>query len=155
MRRPRSGLFHREPAASRAAGLAGRARRPRPPLSPDVLVAALAGLAPVVPPPAPPPETIRRSVTLNARAQVIRRALAGADVVVLQELLRGVRDRVVVAITFLAMLELVKRREIVVEQALPFGPIVARRTTVEERAAAGLGSVDEDAALDESLEDFA
>ena len=57
--------------------------------------------------------------------------------VVLQDLLRGVRDRVVVAVTFLAMLELMKRREIVVEQAEPWGPIVARRTTAEERAAVG------------------
>ena len=46
----------------------------------------------------------------------------------LQELLRGVRDRVVVAVTFLAMLELMKRREIVVEQQEPWGPIVVRRT---------------------------
>ena len=149
------GLFHREPAASRAAGLAGARPPAAAPLSPEVLVAALSGLAQIVPPPAPPPETIRRSVTLTARAQLIRRALAGADVVVLQDLLRGVRDRVVVAITFLAMLELMKRREIVVEQAEPFGPIVARRTTVEERAAAGVTVPDEDAPLDESLEDFA
>ncbi len=33
------------------------------------------------------------------------------------------------------MLELMKRREIVVEQAEPWGPIVARRTTAAERAA--------------------
>ena len=57
---------------------------------------------------------------------------------VLQDLLRGVRDRVVVAVTFLAMLELMKRREIVVQQDEPWGPIVARRTTPEERAAAGV-----------------
>jgi segregation and condensation protein A len=149
------GLFHREPATSRAAGLAGARPPAATPLSPDVLVAALAGLAQVVPAPLPPPETMRRSVTLTARAQLIRRALAGADVIVLQDLLRGVRDRVVVAITFLAMLELMKRREIVVEQAEPFGPIVARRATAEERAAAGIGALDGDAPLDESLEDFA
>ncbi len=149
------GLFHREPGASRAAGLAGARPAATAPLPISVLADALAAMVTVVPPPPPPPETIRRSVTLNARAQLIRRALAGADVIVLQELLRGVRDRVVVAITFLAMLELMKRREIVVEQQEPWGPIVARRTTAEERAAAGLGPVADDAPLDETLEDFA
>jgi len=121
----------------------------------SALTDALAALVTVVPPPMPPPETIRRSVTLTSRAQIIRRALAGADVVVLQDLLRGVRDRVVVAITFLAMLELMKRREIVVEQQEPWGPIVARRATPEERAAAGLGAEAENDPLDETLEDFA
>jgi chromatin segregation and condensation protein Rec8/ScpA/Scc1 (kleisin family) len=87
---------------------------------------------------------------------LIRRALAGADVVVLQDLLRGVTDRVVVAITFLAMLELMKRREIVVQQDEPWGPIMARRTTAEERAAAGVSpAIEEEAPLDESLESFA
>jgi chromatin segregation and condensation protein Rec8/ScpA/Scc1 (kleisin family) len=54
------------------------------------------------------------------------------------------------------MLELMKRREIVVEQAEPWGPIVARATTADERAAAGLpaAGVDE-APLDETLESFA
>ena len=79
----------------------------------------------------------------------------------LQDLLRGVKDRVVIAITFMAMLELMKRREIVVEQAAPWGPIVARATTAEERAAAGLAPLDatgeagDDEPLDESLESFA
>jgi segregation and condensation protein A len=149
------GLFHREPAASRAAGVAGARPPAAPPLPVSVLTDALAGLVKVVPPPPPLPETIRRSITLNARAQLIRRALAGAPFVVLQDLLRGVHDRVVVAITFLAMLELMKRREIVVEQTEPFGPIIARRTTAEERAAAGITVLDEDAPLDETLEDFA
>ena len=149
------GLFHREPAVSRAAGVAGARPPAGPPLPVSVLTDALASLVKVVPPAPPPPETIRRSITLNARAQLIRRALAGAPFVVLQDLLRGVHDRVVVAITFLAMLELMKRREIVVEQAQPFGPIIARRTTAEERAAAGITVLDEDAPLDETLEDYA
>ena len=149
------GRFHREPSVSRAAGLAGARPPAAAPLSPTVLVRALEALVTVVLPPPPPPETIRRTLTLTARAQVIRRALAGANVIVLQDLLRGVHDRVVVAITFLAMLELMKRREIVVEQVEPFGPIMVRRTTAEERAAAGvIGAMDDEAPLDETLEDY-
>ena len=57
-------------------------------------------------------------------------------------------------VTFLALLELMKRREIVVEQAEPWGPIVARPTT-----AAGAGGrrrvVTPDEPIDESLESFA
>ena len=82
-------------------------------------------------------------------------ALDGAPAVVLQDLLRGVSDKVVVAVTFLAMLELMKRREIVVEQSEPFGPITARKTTAEERAAAGVAADVESAPLDESMESFA
>jgi segregation and condensation protein A len=154
--RARVGLFHREPTVSRAAGLAGARPPAAEPLSSSVLVAALEGIARVAPPPPPPPETIRRSITLGERAALLRRALDGAPVIVLQDLLKGVRDRVVVAVTFLAMLELMKRHEIVVEQEEPFGPITARRTTAAERAAAGLtGTIDEEAPLDESLESFA
>ena len=148
------GLYHREPAVTRAAGLAGARPAVTKPMPVSRLTDALAALVTVVPLPPPPPETIRRMVTLTARAQIIRRALATADVVVLQELLRGVRDRVVVAVTFLAMLELMKRREIVVEQKEPWGPIVARRTTPEERIAAGLSPEADEAPLDETLEDF-
>ena len=152
----RIGLFHREPSTARVAGLAGARPPAAEPLAVSLLIDALDGLARVAPPPAPPPETIRRTVLLAERAALIRQALRGADVVVLQDLLRGVRDRVVVAVTFLAMLELMKRREIVVEQAEPWGPIMARRTTAEERAAAGVsGPIDEESPLDESLESFA
>jgi segregation and condensation protein A len=150
----RVGLFRREPAAAHAAALAGARAPDSPPLDPAILAASLAGLARIAPPPEPPPEALPRSITLAERAAVLRAALRGADVVVLQELLRGVRERAVVAITFLAMLELMKRREIVVEQAQPWGPIVARRTTVEERAAAGVVE-NEDGPLDESLASFA
>jgi segregation and condensation protein A len=151
----RVGLFHREPTVSRAAGIAGARPAVPEPLSPSLLVAALEGIARVAPPPPPPPETIRRSITLAQRAALIRRALDGAPAIVLQDLLRGVLDRVVVAVTFLALLELMKRHEIVVDQAEPFGPISVRRTTTEERAAAGItGAIDEEAPMDESLESF-
>ena len=96
-----------------------------------------------------------RLITIAERAAIIRAALRAAPVVVLQDLLRGVRDRVVIAVTFLAMLELMKRREIVVEQLEPWGPIVARATTPEERSAAGLDPQTSDQPLDESLESFA
>lgn len=150
----RIGLFRREPAAAQAAAIAGARAPDAPPLPAEVLVRALDGLVRILAPPDPPPETVARTVTLAQRAAIIRAALRGASSVVLQELLAGVRDRVVVAVTFLAMLELMKRREIVVEQADPFGPIVARRTTAAERAAAGADALDDDAPLDESLASF-
>lgn len=152
----RMGLWHREAPIARAAGHANARPAAAKPMDPGVLVRALESLVTVVPPPPPPPETIRRTITLTQRARLIREALDGAPMIVLQDLLKGVRDRVIVAITFLAMLELMKRREIVVEQAEPWGPIMARRTTAEERAAAGVTApIDEDAELDESLGTFA
>jgi segregation and condensation protein A len=150
------GLFRREPAAALAAGLAGAATAPSTaPLDPALLTRALAGLVEILPEPDAPPEIIPRSITLAQRASIIRMALQGASTIVLQDLLRGVHDRVVVAVTFLAMLELMKRREVVVEQTEPFGPITARRTTAEERRAAGVAADVEEAPLDESLESFA
>jgi segregation and condensation protein A len=154
----RYGLFRREPSVALAAAFAGARPPGGPPRAPRVLVAALDGLAKITPPPEPPPEVMGRAVTLADRAAIIRSALGRADAVVLQDLLRGVRDRVVVAVTFLAMLELVKRREIVVEQAEPWGPIVARNTTAEERAARAAILGDDGASfdepIDESLESF-
>lgn len=153
----RVGLFRREPGAARASGMAGARPMDAPVLDPARLVGALAHLATIAPPPPLPPEVLPRVITLTERAEIIRAALRDAPSMVLQELLAGVRDRVVIAVTFLAMLELMKRREIVVEQAEPWGPILARQTTPEERAAAGLSptvSLD-DTPLDESLESFA
>ncbi len=154
----RIGLFRREPSAAHAAALARARPAEVPAQDPAILGASLTGLLRLALPPQPPPEVLPRTIRLADRAAVIRAALRDADVVVLQELLRGVRDRAVVAITFLAMLELMKRREIVVEQAEPWGPILARRTTAEERAASGLpGDADDlgDTPIDESLESFA
>jgi segregation and condensation protein A len=150
----RIGLFRREPGVAYATALAGARPPDVPPLDPMLLAQALARLAVIAPPPEVPPEVVPRTITLAERAAIIQAALRHAPSVVLQDLLTGVRDRVVIAMTFLAMLELMKRREIVVEQAAPWGPIVARATTAEERAAAGVATAP-DAPLDESLESFA
>lgn len=124
----RSGrLFRREPAAAEAAALAGARRGELERLDPSLLVRALDELVRIVPPEPRPPEAMRRIVSIADRAAVIREALRDAGSIVLQDLLHDVRDRVVAAVTFLALLELVKRREITVEQAMPWGPIVARR----------------------------
>jgi segregation and condensation protein A len=141
----RIGLFRREPSVARAAGVAGARPADAPSVDPARLAGALAHLAMIAPPPEPPPEVVPRTITLTERASIIRTALRTAPAVVLQDLLEGVRDRVVIAVTFLAMLELMKRREIVVEQAEPWGPIVARATDT-----LGTGG-----GLDETLESFA
>ena len=126
------GLFRREASVASAAALAGARPSDAPPLDALLLVAALDGLARIAPPPELPPEVVPRTITLTERAAIIREAIArsGVGSIVLQELLSGVRDRVVVAVTFLAMLELVKRREISVTQDVPWGPIVARAVEV-------------------------
>lgn len=125
-RSPAWRLFRREPGTALASGLAGARPHPEAPLDPGLLSAALLHIADLAPPPALPQEIVRRSVSLAERAATIRDALRGASVVVLQDLLGEVRDRVLVAVTFLAMLELVKRREIVAEQDVPWGPIRCR-----------------------------
>ncbi len=148
-------LFHREPAVAVADARAGARPRPEPPLDAAELAASLAALGRIVPPPAPPPEVVARTITLAERAEVIRAALEGAPAFVLQDLVRGTRDRVLVAVTFLAMLELVKRREVAVQQDEPWGPIRVRVTTPEERSAAGADGAPTDEPLDETLESFA
>ncbi len=119
-------LARREPAVASATGRAQGVTADLPRLDVGLLVAALERLASVVPDPALPPGVLPRTITLAERARVIRSALAHAGPVVLQELLAGVRDRVVAAVTFLALLELVKRREVTVEQDRPWGPILVR-----------------------------
>jgi segregation and condensation protein A len=113
-----------------------------------VLVAALDRLAILVPQVTVPTEIMSRAVTLAERAAVIRAALRGVDFIVLQDLLGDVHDRVIVAITFLALLELSKRREISLEQAEPWGPIVVRRFI-------GAIETETEAEVDESLGSFA
>ena len=127
----------REPSLAVAMARAGAVEPLPPRLDPALLVGALERLAAVAPAVVPPPEAIPRTITMVERAAFIRAALADAGPVVLQDLLAGVRDRVVVAVTFLAMLELVKRREVSVEQDAPWGPIIVRAVPRAVPRAAG------------------
>ena len=145
-------LQHREAAAALAAGLAGARPTDGPPLDPELLAdgaraerraraaaAAAAG---------------DRGAHDHARAEraaVIRAALGRRRLDRAPGPARRRHDRVVMAVTFLALLELVKRREVVAEQAEPWGPITCRATTAAERA----GGAELEAPIDESLADFA
>lgn len=131
-------LFRRDAEVAASAGRAGARPPERPPLPPSVLSRSLDRLARLVPVVEKTAERVVRTVTLAERAAVIRAALKRADHFVLQELLGSVHDRVVVAVTFLALLELSKQGEITLEQAEPWGPIVARR--VESPREAGTQS---------------
>lgn len=128
-------LFHREAGAALAAGRAGARPDTTESLDARLLAGALSASVRLIPPPAPPPETVPRTITLEERAAVILSALRRAPHVVLQELLGDVRDRVVIAVTFLAMLELAKGRELTIEQREPWGPISLRAR--DGRAAGG------------------
>jgi segregation and condensation protein A len=119
-------LFHREASAAAAAALAGARHAPPPSIDPARLVAALSGLADIAPPAVTPPRLVARTVTLAERAAAIRAALADASAVVLQDLLGRGHDRIFMVVTFMALLELVKRREVVAVQARPWGPIECR-----------------------------
>jgi segregation and condensation protein A len=156
LEQPRA-LAHREAAVAAAAGLIYA----RPPddavFDPGLLIAALDRLRELAPPPPAPAQQVARSITLTESADAIRAALAASPLVVLQDLLAGTRDRILMAVTFLALLELVKRREVVAEQSEPWGPIRCRRSTATERAATGAatGGASTSAPIDETLEDFA
>ncbi len=119
--------FHREPSAASASARSGAVAPPPRPMDVASLPRALDRWIQVALPLEEPATVMVRTVTLVDRARVIREALRAAPALVLQELLAGVTDRVVVAITFLAMLELVKGRELLVEQTEPWGPISVRR----------------------------
>jgi segregation and condensation protein A len=119
-------VFRREPGAAVASARAGSRPDEGPPLEARLLCEALETALRLAPAPQSPPEVVPRLVTLEERAALIRAALREAPFVVLQDLLEDLGDRLVVAVTFLAMLELVKGRELIVLQETPFGPIVCR-----------------------------
>jgi segregation and condensation protein A len=97
---------------------------PTAPLPPSVLAAALETLAAIPEPAPPPPEVVAREITIGQQIAVLRTAVAGGGRVLLQTILARCRSRTEAAVTFLATLELVRRREVRAEQDELFGPIV-------------------------------
>jgi segregation and condensation protein A len=97
---------------------------PSAPMHPAILAAALDTLAAIPEPAPPPPEVVAREITIGQQIAVLRTALAGGGRVLLQTILARCRSRTEVAVTFLATLELVRRREVGAEQDELFGPIL-------------------------------
>jgi len=102
---------------------------PAEPMPAGVLVAALEALAAIPEPVAPPPVVVPREVTIGQQIAVLRHALAGGGRVVLQAILARCASRTEAAVTFLATLELVRRRQVRAEQHDIFGPIVIENAT--------------------------
>ncbi len=97
---------------------------PSTPMPASVLAAALETLAAIPEPAPPPPEVVAREITIGQQIAVLRAALAGSGRVLLQTILARCQSRTEAAVTFLATLELVRRREVRAEQDELFGPIV-------------------------------
>jgi segregation and condensation protein A len=96
---------------------------PSEPKSAVLLAAALDRLAAIPEPAAPTPEVVPREITIWQQIAVLRTALSRSGRVVLQAILATCRTRTEAAVTFLATLELVRRREVSAEQSAIFGPI--------------------------------
>lgn len=97
---------------------------PTEPLPVAVLVAALETLAAIPEPVAAPPEIVAREITIGQQINLLRRALSRGRRVVLQTILARCRSRTEAAVTFLATLELIRRREVTAQQDDLFGPIL-------------------------------
>ena len=97
---------------------------PTDPIPVAVLVSALERLAIIPEPVAPPPELVAREITIGQQIGVLRVALSKSGRIVLQSILERCRSRTEAAVTFLATLELVRRRQVTARQDDLFGPIV-------------------------------
>ncbi|MCA1587654.1 MAG: hypothetical protein LC744_02985 [Chloroflexi bacterium] len=97
---------------------------PVEPLPAALLAEALDRLAAIPEPAPPPPGVVPREITIGQQISVLLEALSDGGRVVLQSILDRCRSRAEAAVTFLATLELVRRRQANAEQGEPFGPIV-------------------------------
>ncbi|MDQ6682514.1 MAG: segregation/condensation protein A [Chloroflexota bacterium] len=97
------------------------------PVSAMLLVEALNRLAAIGEPVDEPPTILAREVTIAEQMRLLHAALSATPRLVLQSILGACRSRTEVAVTFLAALELIRRRQASAEQTSVFGPIVVER----------------------------
>lgn len=90
----------------------------------DLLLAMRHALAAVAQPPSLDASITAPKVTLRDRIGAIRRAMLPHGRVTFQEVLAGARSRMEIVVTFLAVLELIKRRRVTARQETPFGDIL-------------------------------
>lgn len=108
---------------------------PVAPLPVTLLADALERLAAIPEPMPPPPEVVAREVTIGMQIAALRVAMAGAGRVVLQQVLATCTSRTQVTVTLLAALELVRRRQVRIDQHDLFGPILLE--ALPDQASAG------------------
>jgi chromatin segregation and condensation protein Rec8/ScpA/Scc1 (kleisin family) len=108
-----------------------------PPMPVGLLVEALERLAAVAEPEPAPPEVVAREITIGMQIRALRDALSASGRIVLQAVLATCRSRTEAAVTVLAALELVRRRQVTVHQDAIFGPIVIEPAALP---AAGAGA---------------
>jgi segregation and condensation protein A len=89
----------------------------------SLLLDALDRLATVAEPPPPPPQVMTREITIGMQIAALRTAMGRRGSVVLQAVLATARTRTEAAVTLLAALELVRRRQVTATQETLFGPI--------------------------------
>jgi segregation and condensation protein A len=104
---------------------------PAEPMPIAVLVAALEALAAIPEPVAPPPAVVPREITIGQQIAVLQQAMSAGGRVLLQTILARCRSRTEAAVTFLAALELVRRRQVTADQHEIFGPIVIEQCAGE------------------------
>src|SRR5918996_1928187 len=121
-----SPLIRREPRDSDLPEVASE------PMAPSVLADALERLAATPEPEPPAPEVVPREITIGQQITVLRAALSRGGKVVLQSILASCQTRTEAAVTFLATLELVRRRQIRAQQDSIFGPIVVEAVSEGE-----------------------
>lgn len=116
-------LMRREPRESDLPAVAGEV------LQVGLLVEALDRLAAVAEPEPAPPEVVVREITIGMQIRALLDALSASGRVILQAVLATCRSRTEAAVTLLATLELVRRRQVQVRQATVFGPILVEVVT--------------------------
>jgi len=90
----------------------------------DLLGAVREALQIAAPPPSVDQVVSQRKVTMRGQMDLIRSRLRTQGRLLFHEMLARSTDRVEIAVTFLAILELVKQFEITVRQQSLFGPII-------------------------------
>lgn len=94
------------------------------PLPASLLAGTMQALVAIPEPEPAPPEIVAREITIGMQIAVLQAALAGGGRVVLQQLLATCLSRTEATVTLLATLELIRRRQVRVQQRHLFGPIV-------------------------------
>lgn len=90
----------------------------------ELVAAARRALTSLPPPSVPPGIVTPFTLTIRDQIELIRRKTADGRPVTFDALLQSARQRIEVIVTFLAVLELIKRREISAVQEVPFGEIL-------------------------------